>query len=261
MGVPLLEGRGFRAADREGAAPVAIVNAAFAQKYLRGRSLGRRITISNPPVTREIVGVVATVRHGSPRSDPEPETYVPAAQDPAPRLMLAARVSGDAAALTEVLGRAVREIDPDLALYSVRTMEDRMSQSLTVDMLTTAVMTLFAAIALLLAALGLHAVLAWNVLQRMHELGVRAAFGARRHDLVMLVLRDVVKLMALGSVVGLAALGLASNSVGRVLFDTSPHDLQVLAGAVIVLAIVAVAACVRPALRAGRADPLVMLRQ
>ena len=261
MGVPLVQGRAFTDADREGAAPVAIVNAAFAQKYLPGGPLGRRITISNPPVTREIVGIVATVRHDSLRSNPEPETYVPAAQDPAPRLMLAARVSGDAAALTETLGRAVREIDPDLALYSVRTMEDRMSQSLAVDTLTAAVMTLFAAVALLLAALGLHAVLAWNVLQRMHELGVRAAFGARRHDLVMLVLRDVVKLMTIGSFAGLAALGVASNSVGRVLFATSPHDLRVLAGAVLVLAVVAAAACVRPALRAGRADPLAMLRQ
>ncbi len=263
MGIRVLQGRGFTDADSANAQQVTVVNDEFARVYFpEGNVIGRRIGLGRPTVEREIVGVVSSVRHGSFRDEIQPEAYAPYRQDTNARIMFAVQAaSPDALAfLAGPLRTAVRQVDADLAVYSVRTMEDRMNQSVAPERLNSMAIALFAAVALTLAMVGTYGLLAYTVAQRTHELGVRMALGARREDLVRLVLRQGLSLVAVGVVLGAAGSIAVNRALSSVLFGADPFDVGALASVTAFLLTVSVAACLVPALRASRVDPLQAIR-
>jgi putative ABC transport system permease protein len=263
MGIRLLQGRGFTDADSADAQKVIVVNDEFARIYVPdGDVIGRRIALRNPPVEREIVGVVSSVRHGSFRDEIHPAAYVPFRQDTESRIMFAVQgANADALAnLAGPLRAAVRQVDTDLALYSVRTMEERLNQSVAPERLNSMAVALFAAVALTLAMVGTYGLLAFTVAQRTHELGVRVALGARREDLVRLVLGQGLSLVVVGVVLGSAGSLAVNRALSSVLFGANPFDLRTLAAVAGLLLGVSVAACLVPALRAARVDPLLAIR-
>ncbi len=263
MGIRVLQGRGFTDADSAAAQKVIVVNDEFVRIYFPdGNVIGQRIALRNPPVEREIVGVVSSVRHGSFRDEIHPEAYVSFHQDTESRIMFAVQ-GANPEALTNLAGplrAAVRQVDTDLALYGVRTMEDRLNQSVAPERLNSMAVALFAAVALALAMVGTYGLLAYTVAQRTHELGVRVALGARREDLVRLVLGQGLALVAVGVVLGSAGSLAVNRALSSVLFGANPFDFGTLASVSGVLLGVSVAACLVPALRASRVDPLQAIR-
>ncbi|HKG90973.1 MAG TPA: ABC transporter permease [Gemmatimonadaceae bacterium] len=282
MGVPLLAGRAFDArddGDRAAGAPLAaVVNEAFVRRYVDGgrpaAALGRRarlplLGVRDTVHVREIVGVVGDVRGGSLDARPVPEMYVPMAQQPQHAMILVVRArpaAGRAAvlALAGPVRDAVRALDPAQPVYGVRTMDELLSRSLSQRRFQLWLLGAFAGAALLLAALGVYAVVSHAVAQRAHEIGVRVALGAGRADVMRLVLGRGMAPVAVGLAAGLlgalALTRLLPHLLGRLLYETSPTDPAALAAAALLLAGAALAATWLPSRRATRVDPTAVLR-
>ena len=263
LGIRLLAGRDFDDGDRRDGAAVAIVNEAMAKKFWPGRNpIGRRIMNLGPKgVGGEVVGVVADVRYRSLRRPADPTVYVPRAQFSMPRMTLIVEAAnGDAAALQRPLQAIVAGLDPALPLFHVRTLSEKLGLALGQTRVIAALVGVFAALALLLAAAGLYGVVSYATQRRTREFGIRLALGASAGSVRRLVLSKTGRLAVAGLAVGLGAAAAASRLASHLLFGVSPWDPVSYAAAAVLLAAAALAASVLPARRAGRVDPMTSLR-
>jgi putative ABC transport system permease protein len=270
MGIPLRSGRTFTERDRQGAPPVAIINESMAQQYFRDvNPIGQRFAIGTEPdaesVFFEIVGVVGDVKHSF-EAGAKSEYYLPYGQYPHPVLAgmyrnvsLVVKTESDPTALVSSVRSALREIDPDQPLVKVRTMEQAIGESIAQPRLRTVLLTVFAGVAVVLAVFGVYGVMAYTVLQRTQEIGVRVALGASQQEVVRMVVAEGARLTAIGVVLGLAGAVLASRALEGMLFEMPGFDLVTFAGAALVLSGAAVLASYLPARRAATVPPLVAL--
>ncbi len=276
MQVPLLRGRVFTETDVAGAPPVVIINEALARKYWpKADPIGQRITIAKgiaPEMadpTREIVGVVGNVRETGLDQDPPPVMYVPQAQvsdgltaliNQALPIAWVLSVTGDPLAAAATVRREVTAVDPQQAVFEFRSMGQVLGQSMATRSFLLVLLTVFAAVALLLAAIGIYGVMSYAVEQRTNEIGIRMALGAGRPQVLWMVLRQGTLLVSAGVVVGLAGAFGATRVLSAMLFGVKATDPATFAGVAIVLAAVAVVAILVPAHRATRVNPVEALR-
>jgi putative ABC transport system permease protein len=186
--------------------------------------------------------------------------YVPQVQEPISRLTLVVRSNSAPGGLIRAVTAKISEMDPDLPLSNIQSMEAIVAGSVAQPRLTAQFTGLFAALALVLAAIGIYGVMAYSVTQRRHELGIRVALGAQPRDILTLVVGQGMRLVVAGAVAGIAASLALTRLMQTLLFGTSARDPFALGGATIVLVIVALAACYVPARRAARVDPIIALR-
>ncbi len=265
MHIPVLAGRDFSSRDTRGGAPVVIINDVLARQIFPNENpIGKRITPgiadSASPLEREIVGVVGSVRYRSLWKEPDAESYIPYDQDAVGGLYMVLRTEGDPALLVPAARDQVKALDPDLSVYATRTLDDYLSASLANRKFISILCSVFAGAGLLLAVVGLSGVMSYTVSQRTHELGVRTALGARRVDILRLILREGMSMTFAGIAVGLIGTLAISRVLASELFGISPTDPLTFISVAILLAGVALAACYLPARRAARVDPMVALR-
>ncbi len=260
--MPIVTGRAFDAADREGAQPVAIVNQEFARRYLAsGAPLGRRLRIAGdgtPWMT--VVGVVADVQHSQLTSRPDPELYVPFAQAPLPMMMLAARVSGEPASSISAVRSAIQSVDASQPVYHVKTLDTLVSDSIGPQTMAASLVTLFSVLALALAAVGIYSVVAHAVSHHTKEFGVRMALGATQGSVVRLVLGRGLLLVGAGVVVGVCCAAAVTRLMAGALYGVTAIDPLTYGTVVGLLGVVGLCACGIPAWRATRVEPVAALR-
>jgi predicted permease len=261
--IPVLDGRTISESDTATSLKVAVVNRTLAQRYFpNGRAIGSRIHLGPNPKApwRTIVGVVGDVHHGGPDTPADAEVFLPASQDVNSDMALAVRTDGDPIALVATVRAVVREVDPAATVWQFRTMDGIIDTYLAPRRLAMMVIEGFAASALVLALIGIYGVLSYTVSQRVPEIGVRIALGAQRNEILRGTIGDGLRLAVPGVLIGIATAVGVSRLVRAVLFDVSPTDpvsYVVLAGCVLVVAVVA---CYLPARRASRVDPLSAIR-
>jgi len=264
MGIRLREGRFLTEEDRFGGEAVALINEALANKLFPGESaVDRHLLIgANADVVIRIVGVVRNVKSAGLATPPPDEIYYPRDQRGGLFMQVVgqARPGLDAAAVIPVLRRVLAEIDPTVALAAPQTLTQLVDQSIGVQRVTMALLIAFAAIAALLAAVGIYSVMAYAVTQRTGEIGVRMALGAGSRDILGLMLRTGAVQVGTGLLIGLAGAFAASRLLRQVLYEVQPFDARVFAAVAAAFAIVAALACLIPARRATRVDPMVALR-
>ena len=266
MEIPLLQGRDFTERDDMKAPAVVIVNQTLAQRFFPNQNpLGKHIkphvsVTEGDKVMREIVGVVGDVKHRGLGVESEPEVYVPQAQIPFDGKTLVLRTDADPVSVTAAVRREVKSLDKDLPIYSVKPLEQYLSASLAQPRFNTLLLTIFAGVALILAAVGLYGVMSYSVAQRTHEIGIRLALGARQEDVMKLVVGQGLALTLGGVVIGLAGALAFTRLLTTLLFGVSATDPVTFAGVAVLLSAVALAACYLPARRAMRVDPMVALR-
>jgi predicted permease len=261
LDVALLRGRAFTDRDTAGTPRVAIVNQAFGRKFNLGDNVvGRRLGSGQNAV--EIVGLVADAKHASVKGDVPPLVYYPRRQMAGwlQSLWVYVRGSIEADALKAMIPRVMAEIAPDVPLVIVQTLRERLNDNVYIDRLLTTLSSGFAALATLLAGIGLYGVLAYNVQQRTRELGLRQALGAEPKQLTTLVLQQVAVMAAIGLGLGLAAALALGALAEAVLFGLSGRDPAVIGAAAVVLGVVILAASWLPAWRASRIAPTEALR-
>jgi predicted permease len=270
FGIRVTKGRRFTEQDTAESTRVAMVNENFARRYFPGADpLAQRIVVDGlipgtmklgPPVEWRIVGVFHNVRNGEGLREDYPEIYVPFWQSPWPQTSVAVRTARDPNAAVKSIADAVNAIDPDLPLAGVKTMDQQVDEVLATDRFGMALYGSFAALALLLAAVGIYGVMAFAVAQRTHEFGVRMALGAQNTQIVNLVLREGVMLALIGLVFGLGGAYLVGRAMKTTLYGVSAFDAFAFTAAASVLLAAALLACFLPARRAGKVDPMVALR-
>ncbi|MBX3278865.1 MAG: ABC transporter permease [Acidobacteria bacterium] len=262
LGVPLIAGRFFNAADQAGAAPAVIINSALARALFPDEdAVGKRMNSGVSDWTT-IVGVVGDVRQSGLTAAARPELYLPYAQAGAmvQSAGFVVRAQGDPLALAGSVRGAVRELDPAQPVYSVRTMEDVLGLAVADRRLNMLLLGLFAALAMVLAAVGIYGVMSYTVSQSTREIGIRMALGAERRDIVKLIVGQGAMLTGIGIAIGLgASMGLA-QLIGSLLYGVSASDPLTYAVMVAALTCVALLACYVPARRATRVDPMIALR-
>jgi putative ABC transport system permease protein len=262
--VPLVQGRFFDERDVADAPPVVIVNQSFARKWFPNQeAVGKRITFSDPrkPDAKwvTIVGVVGDMRHRGLDVEPKPEYYTSHPQNPYRGMILAVRSKQDPRSLAESIRREIRQLDPELPAANVRTLENVASDSIAPRRLSVVLIGIFAAVALILASVGIYGVMSFLVVQRTHEIGVRMALGAQRADVLRLVVGHGMKLVLIGSAIGLIMALISTRTLSALLYRVGAFDLTTFAGVTFALALVALLASYIPALRATRADPMIAL--
>jgi len=260
--IPLVAGRIFTERDDEEAPGVAIIDEQLAKRAFAGADpIGRRVRIpvaDLPWLT--IVGVAGHIRHDRVDQDVRPQVYFNYRQRAQDRMALAVRTEARSAAVGRSLVAAIREVDPEQPVYDARPLDEVVDRSLGQRWLQTAVLAAFALVSVVLASIGVYGVMAYAVGQRSREFGIRVALGARRSEIVVLVMRRGALLFAAGAAIGLA-IGAATGRVfASMLFQVAPLDLVSFSAATAVLSIVAAAACLVPARRAGAVDPSIALR-
>jgi len=207
-----------------------------------------------------VVGVVGDMRHRGLDADPKPEFYFPHQQRRSNRaLILAVRSTQDPRSLTSAIRREISAIDPDVPAANVRTLEQVTADSIAPRRLSVVLIAVFAAVALVLASVGIYGVMSFLVVQRTHEIGVRMALGAQRGDVFVLVLGRAAKLVALGSAIGLVLAAFSSRALGSMLYNVRAFDVSTFAFVTAALAFVALLASYIPARRATKADPMLAL--
>ena len=260
MGTPIIRGRQITDADRAGAQPVAIVSQATARRIWGSEDpLGKCVKLDATGPCRVIVGIAGDIR-GSFEEGPGRHVYLSSAQESAPDSRLFIRTRGDAARQTEAVRRALQQVVPGFAYVSTRTLDGIVAPQMRSWRLGATMFTIFGLLALVVAAIGLYSVVAYDVSQRTRELGVRVALGASAGAVLRLVVGEGVRVVIIGLAVGAAvALALASR-VSPLLYQVSAKDPVTYAGVVGILLVVAIVASLAPALRAARVDPNVALR-
>ena len=262
MQIPLLQGRAFTAADQEGSLPVVVINEDLARRYWpHGNAIGNHVRLSGDTVRRQIVGVVKTSNYTTLGEAPQPCLYLPLRQSPGGSANLYVRSAGDPSLLLTEVQRGIKEVDPSVQVTDVRTGAKLVNQVLWNARIVLGMLGIFGLLALALASVGLYGILAYSVSSRQREIGVRMALGASRFDVLRLVLRQGMMLVAIGVSVGLAISLLVGRAFSRMLFGLSPADPLSLLGASAVLLLVAALACYLPALAASRMDPMQALRE
>ena len=263
MGIPLLAGRGFVPMDRGDSTLPTLVSETFAHRYFPGdTALGQRIRLGPNPNApwRTIVGVVGDVRDLGLGALPRPDVYVPFPQSPSAAMSLVLRTGGDPSAVVAPARAAIRALDPDVPISNVATLRQLVGGSVARTRYAGSLLAGFAALALVIAVVGIYGVMSYLVTQRSRELGVRIALGARPGDILRLVLREGVQLGLLGAGLGVLAAFGATRAMVTLLYDVSPADPTVYAAVSLLLVAVVLAACYVPARRATKVDPIVALR-
>lgn len=267
MGIPLRSGREFNSRELTEMRHVVIINQAFADRYLQGTNpLGQKAVIymksleesGNTP--SEIIGVVGDVRLMGLDTPPEPAVYWPHPELVFTRMTILVRTTNDPLALVSAARSEVLQLDQEQPISNVGTMEQLLADSVSRSRFTTLLLGLFAAIALVLATVGIYGVIAYMVTQRTQEIGMRMALGASPRDVLRLVLGQGTRLTLLGVAIGVVAAFLLTRLMASLLFGISATDPLTFAGVAILLIVVALAACYIPARRAMRVDPIVALR-
>jgi predicted permease len=267
IGMPVLAGRGFTAADVAEAPRVMVLSRSAVRRFFPGEDpLGKQINLGwggadSPRAGGTVVGVVGDVKDHGLAEDHPPEAYLPYAQRPVRGMDLVLRTAVDPASLATAAAAAVRELDPDLPVTRVRTLEQIVSRSVAVPRFYALLLAFFAGTALFLAALGVFGVLSYGVAQRSREIGLRMALGARPADVLRMVVGQALRLAALGLLVGGASALVLSRTLVSLLFELTPTDPATFAMVALVLGAAALLAGALPALRAARLDPLEALRQ
>jgi predicted permease len=267
MRIPLLSGRAFSEQDGVKGAPTIIINRGFASKYFAGENpIGKHIRVGvvddvfEHPM-REVVGVVGNIKHKGLTADAAPQYYLPYAQAVITNPYLTIRTEGDPVALQGTLRAAVREMDKSVPLYQVSTLEDYVSKSAAQPRFQTLLIAGFAAIALVLAAIGLYGLLSYMVAQRTLEIGLRMALGAQRGDVLGMIVRRGLVLSLIGVAAGLATSVAITRLLSGMLYGVQPTDPVTFAATSGLLLLVGIAASTVPAFRAARVDPMKRLRE
>ncbi len=264
MSVKLIRGRFFAENDNDQSPPVAIVDQSLANTYWPGEdAIGKRLHLGGVKSTAPwmtIVGVVAHVRYRTLEEMSRAEVYWPEAQRASSSLSLAIRTAGDPLALAPSVQKAVQSVDPEQPVYSVRSMDTLLENSLARRRLSLLLLAIFAAAALLLAAVGIYGIMSYWVSQRSHEMGIRMALGASRVDVLRLVLRQGLVLAGVGVFAGLVGSLVLTRFIASLLFAVKPTDPATFLVVAVALGAVAVAASFIPAHRATRVAPMKALR-
>jgi putative ABC transport system permease protein len=266
LGIPLLQGRDFDSQDRADSQSVIIVNKALAETFFPGENpIGKQIHDRDEWLGRRdwtVVGVVENIRHAGPDfAETRFLAYTPYSQRGLFREFLLLRTAGDPATLVPAVQKIVAEIDPDVPVDRATSYDDFLAGRFWARRLSASLAGLFSTVAILLSAAGLYGVLAYSVLQRRRELGVRIALGARTSNVLTLVLRQGLLLSGIGLTLGIGAALLLGRFMGTILYGVSGTDPTTLTLAILVLGLVAAFACLLPAVRATRIDPITALRE
>jgi ABC-type antimicrobial peptide transport system permease subunit len=268
LDIRLLSGRELRPDDIAEGRPVAVISRTMARLHWQDHDpIGRRITFGNvgrDGVSKEpwftIVGVVADVRYGNPEAAIGPQVYVPVSLSQGREVSVLARTSGDPMAASAALQQAVQSVDPDIAVYDARTLSDRLAETTAESRYRTGMLVFFGGLALLLAATGLHGATAGRVAKRRRELALRIAIGATPRGLVRLVLRRTLMVVAIASTAGAIAALLAARWAASRVWGLIETDAAGMSAAILVVLMIGAMAALVPALRAGRVDPMAVLR-
>ena len=260
--VPLISGRWLDATDTANAPATVVVNQEFVKRFSGGKNpIGQHIQLSGDPTkTREIVGVVGTIKHSSLSEPPRAAMYVSIDQLAPPDMTIVVRSSGNPAQLSAALRETVQSLDPNQAISAIRSMDDIVSNSVAQPRFASQILGLFAVLALLLAADGLYGLIAYTVSQRTHEIGIRMALGAEPRDVLKLVIGQGLKLALAGAAIGIVGALALTRLMQGLLFQVSPTDPVTFISVTALLTIVALAASYLPARRAMRVDPMIALR-
>ena len=261
LGTPILEGREFNDFDRPDSQQVVIIAQNLAKRYFPdGSALGRRISFDEG--WRTVVGVVGNLKFsGNLYTESEDAIYLPDKQSPYSGMFIFVRTNTNPAAKIGEVRNAIWAIDRDLPIAKVRTMNDVLGESVAQPRLYMTLLSIFAVIALILASIGIYGVISYSVAQRGHEIGLRMALGAQRGNILRLVLAQGLKLVLVGIAIGLFCAFVGTRILSGLLYGVSPTDLITFLAVPVFLAGVAMLACLLPALRATRVDPIVSLRE
>jgi len=265
MKIPVLQGRAITPADTKASPPVIMINEAFAQKHFAGKNpIGQQVMVDQPENkfdTREVIGVVANTRHDSLAQPQGPEMYVPFAQDPGRSLDIVLRVSStNLVGLNSDVKRAIHEIDKDIYVPVLTPMTRFVDTHLAQPKFNMMLLAVFAAVAMVLAAIGIYGVIAYSVTQRTREIGIRMALGARRTQMLSMVLRQSMTLVVIGLVIGFIVALAATRVMATLLYGVSANDISIYALVITLLGGAALLASYVPARRAMKVDPMVALR-
>lgn len=259
LGITLLRGRTIARDDRHGRPAVVVINEPLARHYFPNQDpVGKQVDFWGTP--RTVIGVIRGERFGGPQGEPEPALYLPLAQVPMNTLTLVVRAAGDPSRMISAVRSTIRGIDPDIALYDVETLDTTLSHSVATPRFQAVLITSFGAIALLLAAIGLYALIAFQVQQRTNEIGIRIALGATAPEIARMILRRAAMLAITGIVIGLAGALATRPFLTALLFQISATDPVIYVAVPLLLGAIVLIASYIPARRAMRVDPAVALR-
>jgi putative ABC transport system permease protein len=265
MKIPVRIGRAIDRRDTKDSAPVVMVNEAFARRFLPNTNpVGQRVIIDrdNPtPLAREVVGVVANTKHDELGEVEAPEMYVPFAQDTGRNMDVVLRVASDnPAGLEPTIRRSIKELDKDLFVPKLERMENLLANQLSQPRFNMMLLCVFAAVAMILAAVGIYGVIAYSVSQRTREIGIRMALGAQRTEMLGMVLRQSLTMVLVGIALGTVAALAATRLLGSMLYGVGANDVPTYAVVVLLLGGAALLASYIPARRAMKVDPMIALR-
>ena len=266
MGIRLVSGRDFNERDNAEATQVAIINETLARQHFPNEDpIGKRIRLNSvfiqgEPPLRQIVGIIGDVKHRNLSMETRPEVYVPLAQDPFQEFFVVVKTESDPHSFAGAVRNEVQALDKDLPIYNVQALDERLGASIAQERFNTVLIATFAALALLLTAVGLYGVMSYDVAQRTHEIGIRQALGAQPRDVLKLIIGQGAALVLIGTVIGLMASFALTRLMKGLLFDVSATDPLTFALVTLLLAGVALAALYVPARRATEIDPVIALR-
>jgi putative ABC transport system permease protein len=262
MGIPLTLGRPLTEQDGQDAPKAALINQTLARRYFRDQDpIGQRITLGDPqdPNTQwmAVAGVVADVKHRAMENEVYPAIYIPAT---GPAMTIVARTQGNPLNLAQAVRGQVRKLDRDLPVYNIRPLDQALGATLEWESFTILLVSVFAAVALAMAAMGLYGVMSYMVSQRTREIGIRMALGARRSEMMMMVIRHGIRLTCAGALIGLGGTLALTRLMRNLVFRVSVTDPVTFTAIVLLLILVALSACWFPARRATKVDPMIALR-
>ena len=261
MGMAILKGRSFDGHDIKGSAPVIIINQIMAEKLYPGRdALGKHIFLEGEKQEREIVGIVPNLRHHTLDETPQSEMYLPNHQYHSIASTIVIQTAVSPMSLIDPIREEVRALDKDLPVYDVKTMDQRLAESVAERRFTLILLGTFAATSVILAAIGIYGVMSYSVTRQTHEIGIRMALGAQRSHVLKAIIRQGMSMTAIGVVIGLIAALALTRSLESLLYGVKAIDPLTFVLIPVVLIIVALLACLVPALRATKVDPMVALR-